>query len=101
MTMISPELYLEKVWGLSYLELISERDKLIGFILKFEKAETTGVDIDSDPSWRLDHSSSVVMYQMYLQYLSVLCHFMYEKYNWEYVWGWRTLRQDAEDKRNG
>lgn len=29
MTMISPELYLENVKGLSYLELISERDQLI------------------------------------------------------------------------
>ena len=101
MTMISPEVYLENQQGKPYLELIRERDYLIGFIQKFEKAERTGADMESDLPWNPDHSSLQVMYQMYLEYLSVLCGFMHKKYNEEYVWGERTLKQDVEEKWNG
>ena len=46
----------------------------------------------------VDYSPSPdVRYQMHLEYLAELCRIMQEKYNEEYVWGSRTLKQDAED----
>lgn len=92
MTMISPEVYLDNLRDLPYLELISERDRLIGFIRTYEKAEKAGPDNDPDVSGDLNHGFGQVKYQVYLEYLSALCQFMQEKYNQEYVWEGRTLR---------
>ena len=96
--MISPSGYGEMLKDTSYPELIRERDRLIRFIRKFEKDEMAGDR--SDPRWRMCPSPDV-QYQMNLEYLAVLCGMMHEKYNREYVWGERTLRQDAEEKKNG
>ena len=90
--MISPEMYMEQLKEASYLELIRERDRLIEYIRKFEKDELAGDR--SDPSWRYCPSPDV-QYQTHLEYLSELCGFMKEKYNDEYVWGGRTLKQDS------
>ena len=101
MTMISLEVYLDNLRDLPYLELIRERDRLIGFIREYEKAEMSGPDNDPDMPADMNHGFEQVKYQMYLEYLSALCQFMQGKYNQEYVWEGRTLRQDAEEKRNG
>ena len=37
-----------------------------------------------------------VQYQVYFDYLSVLCGVMRERYKREYVFGRRTLKEDAE-----
>ena len=47
--------------------------------------------------WNISHGPDV-RYQVYLQYLSKLCGFMYEKYNQEYVWGDRKLSDDANNR---
>ena len=92
--MICPEYY-AKQWGnASYPELIRERDDLIGYLREFEKKETAGDR--SDPEWRYSPSPEV-RYQMHLEYLAELCRLMKEKYNEEYVWGKRTLKQDADE----
>ena len=96
--MISPELYVEKLKDASYQRLIRERDRLIRFIRKFEKNEIAGDR--SDPAWKFCPTPDV-QYQVYLEYLAVLCGMMQEKYNRDYVWGEHTLKQDAEEKKNG
>ena len=95
--MISPEMFREGLKDKSYMELIRERDRLIRFIRKFEKDEMAGDR--SDPGWRICPAPDV-QYQMYLEYLANLCRMMQEKYNEEYVWGERTLKQDAEEKKD-
>lgn len=92
--MISPGTFAEKWEKLSYLELIKERDRLIRFLRHFEKKELAGDR--SDPEWKY-HPSPDVQYQVYFEYLAVLCGIMKEKYNTEYVWGGRTLKQDADE----
>ena len=92
--MISPE-YLAEQWAkLSFSELISERDNIIRFMQDFEKKEMAGDR--SDPEWRCSPSPAV-RYQVYFDYLEMLCDLMHEKYNSEYVLGKRTLNQDAEE----
>ena len=92
--MISPGVYMEQLKDAPYAKLIRERDQLIESIREFEKAELAGDR--SDPEWRYCPSPEV-RYQMHLEYLSALCSFMHEKYNQEYVWGDRRLKQDADD----
>lgn len=92
--MISPEVYMEQLKDAPYAKLIQERDQLIENIRKFEKAELAGDR--SDPEWKYSPSPEV-RYQMHLEYLSALCRFMHDKYNQEYVWGGRRLKQDADD----
>lgn len=92
--MISPKSYAEKLEEASYLDLISERDNLIRYIRKYEKAEKAGDR--SDSAWDV-HPQPDVRYQMYLDYLAAICGVMREKYNQEYVWGNRTLKQDVEE----
>lgn len=92
--MVSPQNYEADLENKTYPELIRERDELLGRIQKFEQDELTGDR--SDPAWRYCPGPDV-QYQMHLEYLSVLCRFMQEKYNEEYVWGDRTLKQDAEE----
>ena len=95
--MISPEMFKENLKDKSYMELIRERNRLIRYIRKFEKDEMAGDR--SDPGWRICPSQDV-QYQMHLEYLAALCGMMKEKYNDEYVWGKRTLKQDAGEKKN-
>ena len=91
--MISPEGYIAQLKDSSYTELIKERDELIESIRKFEKAEMA---FDrSDPAWGMCPSPDV-QYQCNLEYLAELCSSMQEKYNHEYVWEDRTLKQDAD-----
>ena len=96
--MISPNGYLEMLKGYSYLDLIRERDRLVRYMRKFEKDEKAGDR--SDPAWKICPQPDV-HYQEYFDYLAALCGLMREKYNEEYVWGKRTLKQDVEEKRNG
>ena len=92
--MISPNYFVETLKDQSYPELIRKRDSLIRSIRKFEKDEKAGDR--SDPAWRICPTPEV-RYQTYLEYLSALCSFMKDKYNEEYVWGERTLKQDADE----
>ena len=92
--MVSPGVYMENQKNKSYMELIRERDELIGFMQKFEKDEMAGDRSDSSWKWR---PSPQTRYQVYFDYLAALCGLMHEKYNEEYVWGDRTLKQDAEE----
>ena len=48
----------------------------------------------SDEGWQ-GWPSPEVVYQMELEYLAALCSMMHEKYNREYVWGRRTLKDDG------
>ena len=91
--MISPDYFAEERKNLSYPELIRERDELISYLQDFEKKEKAGDR--SDPEWRY-HPSPVVRYQMHLEYLAALCGMMHKKYNEEYVWGDRTLKDDYD-----
>ncbi|MCR5566720.1 MAG: hypothetical protein K6F61_07690 [Clostridiales bacterium] len=91
--MTSPGNYIKRLKDAPYTELIKERDELIESIRKFEKAELAGDR--SDPAWGMCPSPDV-QYQCDLEYLSELCNFMQEKYNNEYVWEDRTLKQDAD-----
>ena len=94
--MIGPAAYMEEVKRMSYLELMAERERLIGYLHKFETDEIAGDR--SDPAWRICPKPDV-RYQLYFDYLSVLCRVMRERYNQEYVWGQRTLNQDAKPER--
>ena len=96
--MVSPEIYIREVEGKSYLELIKERDKLLRFVRCFEKKEMAGGR--SDSAWH-GSPSPAVRYQVYLEYLSVLCNLMQKRYNDEYVWEDRTLKQDMEELDDG
>ena len=89
--MISPETFVNNLKDSSYLDLVQHRENLIMAIHKFEKNEMKGDR--SDPSWHVCPSPEV-RYQMNLEYLAALCSYMKDKYNQEYVWGGRTLKQD-------
>ena len=86
--MISPEAYIEQIKNATYDELINERKALIEYINAYEKSERA--DDHSDPAWQI-HPMPIVRYQCYLEYLSLLCSYMKEKYNKEYVWGNKKL----------
>ncbi len=90
--MITPSTYREGLKTKSYLDLMKERDRLVAFMHQFEAEETKGDR--SSLAWRC-HPSPDVQYQVYFEYLSALCNVMQERYNQEYVWGGRTLKQDA------
>ena len=49
----------------------------------------------SGEEWGI-HPQPDVRYQMYLEYLGKLCELMQKKYNEEYVWGDRSLQEDAK-----
>ena len=91
--MIPPESYIESLEDKPYLELIKTRDGLIRYLQDYERKEMAGDR--SDPEWQY-RPSPEVQYQVYFEYLAELCRLMHERYNEEYVWGERTLRQDAE-----
>ena len=75
--MIDPKAYVDQLVGMTYRELIKERDELISAIRYFEKYE-----MNSDKSgdaWRICPSPEV-RYQVDLGYLAELCKYMQEKY---------------------
>ena len=94
--MVSPEAYIEHVEDAEYLDLIKERDRLMQFITQYEEKDIAGGR--SGEEWGI-HPRPDVRYQVYLGYLSRLCMLMTEKYNEAYVWGDRTLQEDAKDKK--
>ncbi len=94
--MISPEAYIDRFKGAEYLDLISERDRLIRFIKEYEEKDIAGDR--SGKEWGI-YPQPDVRYQVYLEYLSRLCMLMMEKYNEDYVWGGRTLQEDAKGKK--
>ena len=89
--MISPHSFGDSIKDKSYPEMIRERDRLIRFLKNFEKKEMAGDR--SAPDWRCNPSPDV-MYQVYLEYLAVLCGIMQEKYNNEYICTGRTLKKE-------
>ncbi len=93
--MIPPEDYIAGLKNKSYPELIKSRDKLIQYLRDYEEKEMAGDR--SDPEWYC-HPLPSVRYQVYFEYLAELCRLMHERYNEEYVWGERTLKQDAESQ---
>ena len=90
--MISPQGYLEMHKNQTYPQLIEERNKLIAAIVQFEKHEIAN---DGENSSDVTPSPEV-RYQCNLEYLSVLCSYMSEKYNTEYVWGRKSLADDGK-----
>ena len=86
--MISPEAYIKQIKSATYEELINEREALTKYITAYERSERAGDR--SDPAWQI-HPMPDVRYQCYLEYLSLLCSYMKEKYNQEYVWGEKKL----------
>ena len=94
--MISPKAYIEQLKEADYQKLIEERDELIHSIREFEKKEMAGDRTGEE--WNL-HPQPDVRYQMYLVYLGELCLLMKERYNDEYVWGDRSLKDDASRPR--
>lgn len=94
--MISPEAFARRWNDLSYPELIRERDRLIRFLQDFEKKEIAGDR--SDPEWQCSPSPAV-RYQVYFDYLAAICSIMHRKYNEEYVWGRRMLKDDYDKEK--
>ena len=91
--MIDPKGYVVLLKDSDYFALMEERDRLISFIKDFEEKEISG-DRTSD-EW-LIHPQPDVRYQVYLEYLSELCCYMQDRYNKDYVWGERTLKDDLK-----
>ena len=89
--MISPSVYVERLKDVPYKELMKHRDELIRSIRRFEKNEQKGDR--SDPDWNYCPSPEV-RYQCELEYLAALCTLMHERYNEEYAWGDRTLKEE-------
>ncbi|MBP3602817.1 MAG: hypothetical protein J6J79_01565 [Lachnospiraceae bacterium] len=93
--MISADTYLQNLKGVSYRQLIAERKRLCRFINSFEKKE---IENSRNGKERITNPSPEVKYCCYLEYLSVLCIFMKEKYNSEYIWGDRKLSCEERDE---
>ena len=90
--MISPSSYIKQFENAEYLELIEERDNLLAFIKDYEAKDIAGDR--SGKEWQIQ-PYPYVRYQMYLEYLAELCRLMQEKYNSDYVWGDRKLKDDS------
>ena len=90
--MISPENYVSRLKNAPYTELMRERDELLESVQQYEGKEMIGDR--SDEGW-LQYPSPEVIYQMKLEYLAALCSMMHERYNREYVWGRRTLKEEC------
>lgn len=95
--MISPKSYIENIKEYEYLELIKERNELLDFIKEYEAKDIAGDR--SGKEW-LEKPGPDVQYQMYLEYLSELCLLMSERYNRDYVWGDRRLKDDAKKQED-
>ena len=91
--MVGPSAYIEQFKNAEYLELIKERDNLLAFIKDYEAKDIAG---DNPGEELLMHPQPVVRYQVYLQYLGELCNLMSNKYNTDYVWRDRTLKDDVK-----
>ena len=91
--MTAPCVYAKELEKADYLQLISERDRLMEFIKEYEAKEIAG-DRSGD-AWNVCPQPDV-RYQMYLEYLGVLCEHMQKKYNSDYVWADRKLSDDAK-----
>ncbi len=91
--MISPDTFIAGYKDKPYLVLIKERERLMESVHRFEQAEMAGDR--SDPALRFCPSPDV-QYQVNLEYLSALCQLMQERYNRDYVFGERRLRDEAE-----
>ena len=91
--MISPSNYIEQLENADYAELITERDNLLAYIKEYEAKEIAGDR--SGKEWDIDPQPDV-RYQVYLEYLGELCKLMQEKYNRDYVWGDRKLKDDIK-----
>lgn len=89
--MISPVSYIARFENADYSDLINERNRLIVYILDFEKKEIAGDRSGED--WQINPDPTVI-YQCYLNYLAELCDLMKKKYNEEYVWGDKSLAAD-------
>ena len=76
--MISPPVFLDEHRNDPYEKLLRVRDALIREIRAFERKKTPA------DQWMICPSPEVV-YQMNLQYLSVLCNYIVERYNSEFV----------------
>lgn len=68
------------VAGCNVRQLLEERDELFSFVTDFEQGRVPESEYVVDPS-------SDVVYQVYLEYLAVLCKRIAEVYNRDYVWG--------------
>ena len=86
--LISPYIFIKRLKDANYNTLIKERDKLIDYIVTFEKNEKAG-DRSGD-EWNSNPNPDVV-YQVYLDYLAELCKMMKEIYCEEFVWGDKRL----------
>ena len=91
--MTSPDAYVSQFENAEYLDLIAERDQLISFIQNYEKNEIAGICSEEEV---IVSPGPDVQYQVYLEYLAELCILMQRKYNRDYVWGERSLHEDAE-----
>lgn len=91
--MDSPDAYISRFENAEYLDLIAERDRLISYIQSYEKKEIAGDR--SGAEWGMNPQPNV-FYQVYLEYLAELCILMQRKYNSDYVWGDRSLHEDAK-----
>ena len=80
--------YMEGLKRKSYPELMQERERLLDYMHRFETNEIAGDR--SDPEWDACPAPDV-RYQVYYDYLSVLCGVMRERYSREYT-GRRTLK---------
>ena len=80
MSMISPESYINELKDASYDQLIAERNELLSYITDFEekKIPESAWDICPQPE---------VRYQLYLEYLGLLCKRIAEVYNRGVMWG--------------
>ena len=96
--MISPQSFEARVKDKSYPELILERDELISYMQEYEKKEKAGDR--SDPEWNC-RPSPEVRYQVYFEYLAVICGIMKKKYHDEYVWGASCIIQSEPGKEAG
>lgn len=76
--MISPQLFLSEHETDSFEQLLSLRDELMEEIRAFEEKRIP------EAQWMI-HPSPEVVYQMNLQYLSVLCDYIADRYNREFV----------------
>ena len=91
--MVSPESYAALWKDAAYPDMMTERDRLLYFVRDYEEKEKAG-DRSGD-EWRI-HPQPDVLYQVYLEYLGVLCRLMQETYNRDYVSGEHSLRDDAK-----
>ena len=78
--MISPEAYIGGLQDATYEQLLEERDELFSFVTDFEQGRVPESEYVVDPS-------PDVVYQVYLEYLAVLCKRIAEVYSRDYVWG--------------